>query len=113
MQRIGPGQYQVSPKEVISVEIKKSVGQWLVSVSGLDNATWGPKPGDGIVGRFQAPDTDSEEASFTALYNFTPGGDFQGDFYTITISGSDGGSNDTFVDAPALQDRTYSFEVKK
>src|SRR5258707_10299157 len=100
MKRIGPGQYQVSPKEVISVAIKKSLGQWLVSVSDLENATWGPKPGDGTVGRFQSPDADGAEASFTALYNFTPGGDFEGDFYTITISGSNGGSHKTVLDAP-------------
>ncbi len=112
MQRIGPGQFEVSPKEPISVEITKSVGEWLVSVSDLDNATWAPEPGDGTVGRFQSPDKDSEEASFTALFNFTPGGDSAGDFYTVTISGSTGDPNRTFVDAPALQHRTYTFEVK-
>lgn len=111
MQRIGPGQYQVSKREVISIDIKKSVGQWLVSVSSLDNSSWNPEPDDGTVGSFQAPTTVGEVASFTALYNFTPGGDSSGDFYTVTFGGSSGGSSTAFIDAPALQDRTYSFEV--
>jgi len=112
MQRIGPGRYQVSLDETITIDIKKSVGQWLVSVSNLDNATWSPEPDDGIDGSFQVPGTVGETASFTALYNFTPGGDSAGDFYTVTFTGSKGGSSTTFVDAPALQDRTYSFEVQ-
>lgn len=112
MQRIGPGQYQVSPGETITVDIKKSVNQWLVSVSSVDNAKWNPEPDDGTDGTFRCPDTSGETSSFTALYNFTPGGDPSGDFYTVAISGSSGGSNTTFVDAPALQERTYSFEVQ-
>ena len=111
MQRVGPGQYQVSQGETITVVIKKSVGQWLASVSNLDNATWNPEPDEGIDGSFQTPGTTGQTASFTALYNFTPGGDSSGDFYTVTLTGSNGGANTTYVDAPALQDRTYSFEV--
>jgi hypothetical protein len=113
MQRIGPGQYQVSPSEAITVEIKKSVGQWLASISDLENATWKPKPDDGIDGSFQSPGAVGGTASFTALYNFKPGGDSSGDFYTVTFTGSNGGSDTTYVDAPALQERTYSFEVKQ
>jgi len=112
MQRIGPGQYRVSQGETITVDIKKSVGQWLVSVSNLDNASWNPEPDDGTDGSIQTPGTVGETASFTALYNFTPGGDSAGDFYTVTFTGSKGGSSITYVDAPALQDRTYAFEVQ-
>lgn len=112
MQRVGPGQYQVSQDETITVEIKKSVDQWLASVSSLDNASWSPEPDDGVDGSFQAPGAVGQTASFTALYNFTPGGDSAGDFYTVMLTGSKGGSSTTYVDAPALQDRTYSFEVK-
>ena len=113
MQRIGPGQYQVSCNETITVKISKSVGQWLASISNLDNARWDPKPADGTDGSFQSPATVGQTASFTALYNFKPGGDSSGDFYTVTISGSNGGSDTTYVDAPALQERTYAFEVKQ
>jgi hypothetical protein len=112
MQRIGPGKYQVAPNETITVEIKKSVGQWLVSISDLDNSRWNPEPGDGILGSFQAPAGTGQVASFTALYNFTPGGDSAGDFYTVILSGKNGTSSTSFIDAPALQDRTYYFEVK-
>ena len=111
MQRTGPGQYQVLPGETISVRIEKSVNQWLASISSLDNATWDPEPDDGVVGRFQAPATKGDTASFTALYNFTPGGDSAGDFYTVTITGTTGDPSSSFVDAPGAQDRTYSFEV--
>jgi hypothetical protein len=113
MQRTGPGQYEVSSGETINVKIEKSMNQWLASVSSLDNATWDPEPDDGVVGLFQAPATTGDTASFTALYNFTPGGDSLGDFYTVTITGNTGKPNVTFIDAPALQERTYSFTVTK
>jgi hypothetical protein len=112
MKIVGPVEYQVVPGETITVEITKSVGQWLVSVSDVDNGNWNPPPDEGVVGTFQAPGTVGQTADFTALYNFTPGGNSSGDFYSVTIAGSNGGSDTTYVDAPALQDRPYSFEVK-
>jgi len=111
MKRVGPGQFQVSPGERVRVGIEKSVGQWLASISDLDGATWSPEPADGAEGEFASPGAGGT-ASFTALYNFTPGGDGTGDFYTITIQGQSGGPSTSFVDAPALQDRTYTFEVE-
>lgn len=111
MRRIGPGQFEVSAGEVITVKIEKSKGQWLAAVSDLDNATWAPKPTSGASGGFTAPGKTGDEASFAVLYDFVPGGDPDGDFYTITISGETGNPNTTFVDAPALQHRTYTFEV--
>ena len=112
MQRIGPGQYQVSAKEDITVKIEKSVGQWLVAISDLKNSTWNPKPANGTEGSFQCPATAGQEARFSALYNFKPGGPPSGDFYTVTFKGENGTSSTSFIDAPALQDRTYSFKVK-
>jgi len=111
MKRVGPGQFQVSPGEQIRVKIEKSVGQWLASVSDLDGADWNPEPDQNTAGEFQSP-SDGESASFSALYNFTPGGSSSGDFYTITIEGQSGGPSTSFVDAPALQDRTYTFRVQ-
>jgi hypothetical protein len=111
MKRIGPGRFEVFAGEQITVKIEKSKGQWLAAVSDLDNATWAPKPASGTTGAFRSPTKSGDEASFAVLYDFVPGGDPDGDFYTITISGETGDPNTTFVDAPALQHRTYTFEV--
>lgn len=112
MTRIGPRRYRVASGERINVDIKKSLGTYNATVSDVDNATWAPEPDEGIVGHFKSPQGANEEASFTALFDFVPGGDSDGDFYTITISGETGDPDAMTVDAPALQHRTYFFEVE-
>ncbi len=106
-----PQKYEVAAGEVITVEIEKSLGQWLVSVTALDNATWDPKLDAGVVGVFTAPQAVGDIASFTAFYNFTPGGPSAGDFYKTTMKGETGDGVPSYLAAPGFQYRTYYFRV--
>ncbi len=108
--------FDVAPAERITIQITKSGAGGAAKVGDLTNATWAPKPDDnGTSGGFAAPAAAGSTVSFGILFNFIPapappasGGP---DTFSVTISGSNGGSFPQLIFGPGFTTRTYSFTV--
>jgi|SRR6267378_945541 len=121
MKITGPGEFSVSPGEQITVSIEKSVAPYSAKVSELTDGSWNPKPEPNNVsdlsaaGGFACPANSGDSTSFGILFNFVPtptaeGG--SGDFYKVTIAGSNGGESPQLIFGPGFTTRTYHFEVQ-
>ena len=115
---VGPGQFTLAAGEQVLVSIEKSVDPYLVTVSDLINAVWTPTPmpapgGLQAAGGFTAPSSGTN-VGFAILFNFAPGvaGNGLSDFYTVTITGSLGGSFPQIVFGPGFVTQNYFFQVQ-
>ena len=115
---VGPGQFKVTSHENITVLIAKSIAPYSAEVSDLSNGSWNPKPNNngGLTaqGAFSCPTAQGDTTSFGILFNFVPSptdDDGSGDFYNVTIKGSNGGEYPQMIFGPGFTTRTYQFEV--
>ena len=110
--------HTIAVGERISVQITKSIAPFSIQVSDLTGGTWSPKPVDNgtltTPGGFTAPPPAGVRISFSILFNFIPApvpSEGTKDFYTVTVSGSGGGSFHEKVFGPGFTTRTYEFSV--
>ena len=110
--------HTIAVGERISVQITRSIAPFSIEVSDLTGGTWSPQPVDNgtltTQGGFNAPPPAGATISFSILFNFIPApvpSDATKDFYTVTVSGSGGGSFHEKVFGPGFTTRTYEFSV--
>lgn len=110
-----PGLFSAQPGERITVDVVKSFAPYSVKPSDLIGGTWSPRPPDAgglnAQGGFAMP---SNDVNFSLLFNFIPGAapDSEGDFYMVTLTGSNGGAFPQMIFGPGFTTRTYRFQVQ-
>ena len=117
----GPGRFDVSPGELITVAIRKSMPTYAASVSPLEGAEWNPSPdppappGLSTHGAFTAPNKKGAVVTFDIVFDFPPdagGGNPEGDFYTVVIRGKpDEDTRTQTIFPPGMSSRFYEFDV--
>jgi hypothetical protein len=111
------GSFEISPKEKVTVTVKKSLRPYLASFSDLDCTNWDSKtkPDELTeVRTFIGPEKVCSWCKFVIFFDFLKDGQGKydpNDKYTVVITGENDPPAQDIIHPPPPKDHTYRFHV--